>query len=622
MRHREARGSRDQVAIARLGGVGLAAHDVNRRLRVSGGEVLRVFRKQLIDDGGGGIRVSGREMGLDQRKPRADVFRTVGCEFREGSDHLVRSTFGLQRREFEAVRELRRSLYARVSDRAGELPDASVILPFKVDATEKRQQLEVLRRAPKRVQHGILGRSQTSVGDQIARVPQSFGGAEIGRLDGPRKTLSGEIMRPFPLVSLRHERQYLGIVRGIGQGGIQIEERLFRVVGIDVTASAHLERVDMPRIGRENLVHESGGFVPFRRREKHLSQSDPKIAEFRRVLLDRSERAKPLDRLFPTAEREIELRQSLEKGRVVRFRINEALQLGPRGVGAFGLQHELGDVETTRRILRRPRRDVTQQRQGGDVVPLRQMPTQERLCGLVVFGVGLNHPFELIADTLGVPQTFEQRQPGDVQIGVVGSIGEGRIGEGQRGLEILRRHPLGYEHEPGRDARRVFGQHLVGHRHPALGVAFAKDDRRHEFFRAGVFGKQFERPANMGRGHLEVAQTDGEAGKFEMRRTVVRILFDQSQIMPCGLARVALRREASREFEPGLREALVLLQRVAELDLRRSGVPFGEERHGALIVLFGSLLRAVATGQKNRQKKSDNIRFLKNSHFNFPWPSS
>ena len=36
MRHREARGSRDQLAIARLGGVRLATHDMNRRLRTYG----------------------------------------------------------------------------------------------------------------------------------------------------------------------------------------------------------------------------------------------------------------------------------------------------------------------------------------------------------------------------------------------------------------------------------------------------------------------------------------------------------------------------------------------------------------------------------------------------------
>ncbi len=429
----------DQGAVERLGLVGLALDGVHAGAREAAGLVLGVLGEDGVDLGAGGLDVVGGEMRLGDGELGADVVRALGGDALDGGDELLGLALGLEHGEVEVGGDLIAGGGSGGAQGVGDLAGAQEVAALQVDLAEQGEQLHVVGRAVERVERHGLGLGLALLREQEAGVADRLVGAVVGGLEGAGEALADEVVRALALMRLGHDRVDLRVAGVFLVGGVEVEERLLGDVVGDVAAGAQLQRLDVAAVGLEHRVDERVALLGLAGLEQHAGEADLQVADVGGRFGALGEGAQRGDGLVAVAELEVELGERAQERAGFGAGVDLGLELLAGGLGAFGLQAELGDVEVAGRVVGGLVGGLAQERQRGLGVAAGHVPLQQRLRHLGVVGEELRHLHQLFADGLVVAELFEGGEAGEVQVLAVGDRLERGVGLGERGLEVLRR---------------------------------------------------------------------------------------------------------------------------------------------------------------------------------------
>ncbi len=183
---------------------------------------------------------------------------------------------------------------------------------------------------------------------------------------------------------------------------------------------------------------------------------------------------------------------------------------------------------------------------------------------------------------------------------VLRRLGQRRVGLGERAPGVAAVQPVGDHHHAGGDVARRLGDHRLGHGHRRRAVAVAVVDGRLQRPRLRVLRRELEGALRaLGRGG-EVLGRERQRGALLVAVEARAVEVDEEAVLGERAGGVAAVAQQPGVAEPRLLVLAVQPEDVAELDRGAVGLALGEQRHGALVVLLGALLLAVAGREPDR----------------------
>ena len=305
-------------------------------------------------------------------------------------------------------------------------------------------------------------------------------------------------------------------------------------------------------------------------RGQHLGEADrdvPGLVRARGALDHRLQRG---DRRLGPAFREVEPGERAGVGARVRGRRLPRLELGAGRVSPAHLEQELRQGQRRAGALRG---GGAQHRLGAVGVAGVQVPLHQRRAYVGVLRKEPVHLGELGADGGVLAPLLEQRQAGEMQSLLGGHRREPGVDAGERAGEILRRQPVGDEHEMGEHVRGCLGEHALchGHRRRPVG-ALAEVDGGLERAGRRILRVEGVGAGGMHLGGVEVLHLEREGCELAVAFGEARGELDELQVLGDRVARLAAVGEQRGIAQPGAPVLGVEPEDVAELHRRPVGI--------------------------------------------------
>ena len=590
----------DQLAVFLLRRTGFALRGQEPGLHHAEGEILGPRGALRVEPGLGPGEVALRDMGLHQPGHGRRI-AAAGERLQPGADFCARP-LALQPGEVQPVGGGR---VARFAQGLGDLAGARPVLAAQLQRAELGEQGRILGRGAQGVGEHPLGQVELAVFRQEAGVAQGFRRRPVRERDGEGQSFARQLPRALAQMRLGHDGHGLWVAGSLGQGGAHVLDGALGSVGGGGGPSPHLERGHLARIalehGREQPV-AAGGVAG---RLEHPGELHLDLADGVRGRLALGQAAQGGDGLGLAALGEIQPGADplIEQG--IGGRSDQLVEFGGGGLGSFALVEELHEGERRGGVAGVAGDPGAQGGLGAGGVALGEQPAHLGPGHALVLRKELGHAGDLGPHSGLVPEPFQRGEPGEMEA-LVGRAGHKcGVGAGEGALCVLGVHPVGDQNHLGDDRARGLDDDALGQSDRAGLVAVAKVEGGLDCAHRRIRGRKLEGPARGGGGKIEVLDAQRQFGQFALRLDVVAVLVDERPVLAQRLLHVPLVAQQPGIGETGGAMGRVEAEDVAQLHGRPAGLALGEIGEGALVVLLGPLLLAVAGGERRGREQGE-----------------